>query len=182
MVKIDANQEVIALIRMAIDNDNKSRTLQAQSDIEDHETNLEKLSLNWTFGSRSGTRLDSRALEEKLAPGDHNFISFDERLRSFIAYYFPEEALRYEDMVYVCFQACHPFMAQLMFNRSNVSNVSQSSISPWRTGQSVTTFYVATRISINVSVTTVLSSIMTALGPRLHVSVHYYGVDYRLER
>ena len=103
MVKIDANQEAIALIRMAIDNDNKSRALTG---IEDHddETDTEMLSLkqHWKFGSRSGTRLDSRVLEEQLAPGDHDFRSFDERLRSFITHCFPEEAPRFEDLVYVC--------------------------------------------------------------------------------
>lgn len=106
MVKIDENQEAIALIRMAIDNDNKSRTLQAQTDIEDHETNsdseMHNLKQHWTFGSRSSTRLDSRVLEKQLAPGDRDFIAFDERLRSFIAHCFPEEAPRYEDLVYVC--------------------------------------------------------------------------------
>jgi hypothetical protein len=114
MVRIDTNQEAIALIRMAVDNDNKSRTLQAQTDIEDYETNLE-LSLDkqhWTFGScMSGTRLDSRALEKLLAPGDHDFISFDEHLRSFIAHCLPEEAPRYEDLIYVCStsqKACLP--------------------------------------------------------------------------
>jgi hypothetical protein len=106
MVKIDANQEAIALIRMAVDNNNKSHTLQGQTadDMKDHETDSEVLSpkRHWTFGSRiSGTRLDSRALEKQLAPGD-DFISFDERLRSFITHYFPEEAPRYEDLVYVC--------------------------------------------------------------------------------
>ena len=106
MVKIDENQEAIALIRMAIDNDNKSRILQAQiDDTGGHETDLEMLNLSqhWTFGSRtSGTRLDSRALEKKFVTGDRDFISFDERLRAFIAYCFPEDALRYEDLIYVC--------------------------------------------------------------------------------
>jgi len=106
MVKIDANQEAIALIRMAVDNNNKSHTLQGQTadDMKDHETDSEVLSpkRHWTFGSRiSGTRLDSRALEKQLAPGD-DFISFDERLRSFITHYFPEEAPRYEDQCFKC--------------------------------------------------------------------------------
>lgn len=116
MVKIDANQEAIALIRMAIDNSNNSHTLQGQTDIEDHDTVSEMLSLkqHWTFGSRSGTQSDSRVLEKRLAPGDiDDFISFDERLRSFIAHSFPEEAPRYEDLIYVC--SILPSMAQLKF-------------------------------------------------------------------
>ena len=102
MVKIDANQEAIALIRMAIDNNNKAHVSQGQTDIKVHETDSEPFSLkqHWTFGSRSGTQLDSRVLEKQLAPDD-DFTSFDERLRSFIAHSFPEEALRYEDLVYV---------------------------------------------------------------------------------
>jgi hypothetical protein len=103
MVKIDENQEAIALIRMAIDNDNKSRTLQAPADIEDNEpTDSEILHQHWTFGSRtSGTQLDSRALEKKLAPSNRDFISFDERLRAFIAHCFPDDAPRYEELIYV---------------------------------------------------------------------------------
>jgi predicted P-loop ATPase len=111
MVKIDANQEAIALIRMAIDNDNKSRTLQGQTDHEtDSESEMLSLEQHWTFGSRiSSTRLDSRALEKQLAPDD-DFMSFDERLRSFITHCFPEEAPRYEDLVYVC-----PISLKLVF-------------------------------------------------------------------
>ena len=186
MVKIDANQEAIALIRMAIDNDNKSRIVQAETDINDREPDSEVLSLkqHWTFGSRSSTRLDSRVLEKQLASDDHDFISFDERLRSFIAHCFPEEAPRYEDLVYVCLISCLPssIKSLKLFNRFNVSNASQSGINLWRTGQSATIFCVAIQISINVSDMTVLLSTTTALGPQSHVSVHYYGVGYHLER
>jgi hypothetical protein len=111
MVKIDENQEAIALIRMAIDDDN-SRVQNSQVDVEDHMTRLSKeLELqgpqrHWTFGSPSGTRLDSRELEKIFAPTNHDFISFDKRLRSFITYSFPEEAPRYEDLIYVCHPYC----------------------------------------------------------------------------
>jgi hypothetical protein len=111
MVRIDANQEAIALIRMAIDNDNKSRTLQGQTDLEaGSDSEMLSLKQHWTFGSRSSTRLDSRALEKQLAPDDDDFMSFDERLRSFITDCFPEEAPRYEDLVYVC-----PISQKLVF-------------------------------------------------------------------
>ena len=108
MVRIDENQEAIALIRMAIDDDNRARTLQAQADVEDRVTELPReqelhsLDGHWTFGSPSGTWLDSRELEEIFAPTNHDFLSFDERLRSFITHAFPEEAPRYEDLIYVC--------------------------------------------------------------------------------
>jgi len=106
MVRIDGNQEAIALIRMAIDHDEKARTLQAQADIEDcaaelpNDEELQHPGQHWTFGSRtSGTRLDSRELEKDLAPTNRDFVSFGERLRSFIVHNFPEEALRYEDLI-----------------------------------------------------------------------------------
>jgi hypothetical protein len=105
MVRIDENQEAIALIRMAIDDDNRARTLQ---DVEDHamelprEPELNNLQeRHWTFGSCDGTRLDSRELERIFAPTDSDFIYFDERLRSFITHNFPEEAPRYEELIYV---------------------------------------------------------------------------------
>ena len=109
MVRIDENQEAIALIRMAIDDDNKARTSQAQTDIEDHvaelPSDLEPHSPkrhNWTFGSHTGTRLDSRELEKIFAPTNSDFVSFDMHLCSFIIHNFPEEAPRYEDIIYVC--------------------------------------------------------------------------------
>jgi hypothetical protein len=184
MVKIDANQEAIALIRMAIDNNDKTYTSQGQTDIKVHETDSEMFSLkqHWTFGSRSGAQLDSRVLEKQLAPDD-DFISFDERLRSFIAHSFPEEAPRYEDLVYACSVTQKlAFHCSISINRFSVSNVSQSDINPWRTGRSVTIFCAATQISTTVSDMTALSSTMTPLGLQSHVSVHYYGADYCLEK
>jgi hypothetical protein len=105
MVRIDENQEAIAFIRMAIDDYNREKTLQ---DVEDHamqlprEPELNNLQeRHWTFGSPGGTRLDSRELEKIFAPTNSDFISFDERLRVFITHNFPEEAPRYEDLIYV---------------------------------------------------------------------------------
>ena len=112
MVKIDENQEVIALIRMAVDNDKKARALnqtqldtQTDSDPENH-SDSHILEQHWTFGSQSGTKLNSRELEKKLAPSDCDFISFDERLRSFVMRSFPDEALHYEDLIYVRLVCC----------------------------------------------------------------------------
>lgn len=104
MARIDENQEAIAIVRMAIDNDNRARLLEAQKNGDEHD--LERAEQHsperhWTFGSPSGTRRSSRELEEALAPSNHNFISFDERLRLFITHNFPKEAPRYEDLIYV---------------------------------------------------------------------------------
>ncbi|PPQ86475.1 hypothetical protein CVT25_008074 [Psilocybe cyanescens] len=55
----------------------------------------------WIFGSHSGTQLDSREFEKTFAPINRDFISFDQRLRSFITSNFPGEAPRYEDLIYI---------------------------------------------------------------------------------
>lgn len=104
MARIDENQEVIALIRMAVDNDKKARAFQDQSDADVvlHTDRPSSSQHHWTFGSPSGTKLNSRELEKKFAPSDRDFVSFDERLRSFITHNFPDEVLRYEDLIYVC--------------------------------------------------------------------------------
>jgi len=82
MVRIDGNQEAVALIRMAIDDDNMVRTSQAQADVEDHVAELpndlepHSPERHWTFGSRSGTRLDSRELEKVFSPTNSDFVFF----------------------------------------------------------------------------------------------------------
>ena len=102
MAKIDENQEAIAIICMAVDDND--RALQRLEMIDESEPELTKQdSGHWTFGSpRNGTRINSQELEQALAPTDSNFSSFDKRLRIFIADNFPNEAPRYEDMIYVC--------------------------------------------------------------------------------
>jgi hypothetical protein len=107
MVRIDENQEAIAIIRMAIDNNNRTQLLEAQTSGDKPEPDLEEAERHgseqhWIFGSPSGTRRSSQELEEALAPSNHDFISFDEHLRIFITHNFPEEAPRYEDLIYVC--------------------------------------------------------------------------------
>jgi len=107
MVKIDETQEAIAFVRMAVDNDDMAHATQAKMAIEDGveisaESEPHSPERHWTFGSPTGTRLDTRDLENKFAPMDQDYISFDERLRSFIMHCFPEDAPRYEDLIYVC--------------------------------------------------------------------------------
>jgi hypothetical protein len=102
MVRIDENQEVIALIRMAIDNDNRAKIQAAvEEDVAELPIELQTADQHWNFGSPNGTRLNSQELERIFAPTNHDFISFDEHLRSFITHNFPEEAPRYEDLIYV---------------------------------------------------------------------------------
>lgn len=110
MVRIDETQEAIARIRMAIDNDSKARADQCQPDFQSDNgpkikspSELSNLERDWSFGSPSGGQSTSRDLEKTLAPTDRDYFTFDERLRSFITYHFPEEAPRYEDLIYVRF-------------------------------------------------------------------------------
>jgi len=105
MVRIDENHEAIALIRMAIENDKKTQALQAQADVDANDSYVQDRmdsERHWIFGSPSGTRLESRQLEKTLSPTDRDFVSFDDRLCSFITHCFPEDAPRYEDLIYVC--------------------------------------------------------------------------------
>ena len=185
MVRIDGNQEAIALIRMAIDNDDKARTLQAQleADIEDSapklpsDLELQISGRRWTFGScsTSGTRLDSRELEKDLAPTNRDFVSFDERLRSFIVHNFPEEAPRYEDLIYVCpwfLMDNELFSNKFDARRFSLLNALKSNINLWRTGQRPVIFCAAIRTFISASDMTASSSMMTPLEPLSPVSVH----------
>ncbi|SRR5260221_14136326 len=112
MVKIDENHEEIARIRMAIESDKEARVLevhgQADSDsVEDHGSMSEihgqvTNEQHWTFGSPSGAQQESRELEKTISPTDHDYVSFNNCLRSFITHTFPENAPRYEDLIYVC--------------------------------------------------------------------------------
>lgn len=114
MVRIDERQEAIAFIRMTIDNAQKAAELNEHSlnldtaldsdNVESQELAANDGSANegtWKFGSPENKRTTSRILETNLAPTDHNYKSFDQRLRAFIANSLPEDALRYEDEIHV---------------------------------------------------------------------------------
>jgi len=103
MVRIDENQEAIAQIRMAIDNDTRSR---APNDIgEDPELvskcdSREQSGVHWRLGSQYVVRLNTAELEWKFS-SNYNFHDFDGRLRSFISENLPSAAIRYEDVIHV---------------------------------------------------------------------------------
>jgi len=105
MVRIDENQEAIALIRMAIDNDKKAQNLQDEVEMDASnrapDTEGHTVMSHWTFGSSSGKRQESQELEKTFAPNNCDFVSFDDCLRSFLACWVPEDAPRYEDIIYV---------------------------------------------------------------------------------
>lgn len=114
MVRIDERHEAIAFIRMTIDNAQNASLrnncdLNVDLDVDPDNIEYQEFAAadgpvtehTWKFGSPEGRRTTSHILEANLAPLDHNYDSFDQRLRAFIANSLPEDALRYEDEIYV---------------------------------------------------------------------------------
>ncbi|KAG6847873.1 hypothetical protein H0H93_005308 [Arthromyces matolae] len=115
MARIDETQEIVARIRMLIDNDKKAPELQETQSDED-EGDLTELSEqprsqtgpweppqtisgappHWKFGSPS-QRAESSDLES--ISEDSHFVGFDEKLRTFLLEVVPEERLRFEDTI-----------------------------------------------------------------------------------
>lgn len=111
MCIIDEKQEAIARIRMAIDNDKKARlNLELAEDINEREVlDLEsESSTTWRFGSPEGKKMNLRVVAVNLANDNHQYRSLDERLRDFIAFNMPEEAvqMQFEDDIYVRSYKC----------------------------------------------------------------------------
>ena len=118
MVRIDERQEAVAFIRMTIDNaqealraKNQDLNLDLELDLDNLEPqnptsgNEPEIECSWKFGSPEGRRIASHVLEANLAPLNHDYSSFDQRLRAFIGNNLPKDALRYEDEIYVSFSA-----------------------------------------------------------------------------
>lgn len=107
MVVIDEKQEAIARIRMAIDNDIQARqiTYEDHGEVEEPATTNEADFQQWQFGSPEGKRVNLRVLvEDRLRiPAHREYCDLDQRLRAFIAFHFPEDALSYEDEIFVSF-------------------------------------------------------------------------------
>ncbi len=109
MVRIDERQEAIAFIRMTIDNAQEAlrvKNLDLEPDLDDlelHDDRPETTEHTWKFGSPEGKKTTSRTLEANLAPLNRDYTSFDQRLRVFITNNIPEDALSYEDVIYVGF-------------------------------------------------------------------------------
>jgi len=112
MVKIDEKQEAIARIRMAIDNDHTARLAAAERDSSDLDVSVaaenshldpSTKSQMWRFGSPEGKRTTLRILTNEISQNRREYKCLDERLRDFIAYNMPREAMRFEDEIYVSF-------------------------------------------------------------------------------
>jgi hypothetical protein len=107
MVAIDEKMEAIARIRMAVNNDVQARQIESGCDAEETPeafTNNESNLQQWQFGSPDGKRADFQVLlnsEECSGTRHREYHNLDQRLRDFIAFHFPEEALSYEDDIFV---------------------------------------------------------------------------------
>lgn len=100
----------MARIQMTINNYDKSKLKTAESsdpdeardDEEEDETPVDPQTTDhWTFGAPfPGRLMNSRAVEE-MEGGSRPFANFDLRLRTFISTSWPEEGIKFEDMITV---------------------------------------------------------------------------------
>jgi hypothetical protein len=102
MSVIDEKQEAIACIRMAVDNNDLA---QLNSDAPDDDVELEvdlgPESHHRQLGSPEGKKSNLRVVSAELGSEREEFRRLDERVRDFIACHMPEEAMRYEEDIYV---------------------------------------------------------------------------------
>jgi len=101
MVVIDEKMEAIAHIRMAINNDIQARQIVPENEADEEVTDGELNLRQWEFGSPEGKKVNFRVLVEDRSRTHREYHNLDQRLRDFIAFHFPEEALSYEDEVFV---------------------------------------------------------------------------------
>lgn len=106
MSVIDEKQEAVARIRMAVDNDNLARLNLATLDDDDDMDELRDIdakvdSRHWQLGSLEGKKSNLRVMSTELGREHKEYRRLDENLRDFITLHMPEEAMRYEDDIYV---------------------------------------------------------------------------------
>jgi uncharacterized protein YcbK (DUF882 family) len=106
MSVIDEKQEAVARIRMAVDNDNLARlnlnTLDNDNDMDElHDIDTNVDSRHWQLGSLEGKKSNLRVMSAKLGREHKEYRRLDENVRDFITLHMPEEAMRYEDDIYV---------------------------------------------------------------------------------
>src|SRR6266498_3295398 len=100
MSVIDEKQEAVACIRMAVDNN-----LVQLNDLDDEEPcdiDQDIDAKNWQLGSPEGKKSNLRVMSAELGRTDKEYSDLDKQVRDFITYQMPEEAMRYEDNIYVC--------------------------------------------------------------------------------
>jgi hypothetical protein len=115
MAVIDEKLEAIAHIRMAINHDIQARQIVSERDsVPDEEvTDLRQ----WIFGSPE-QKVNFRVLVEDRSRTNREYRNLDQRLRDFIALHFPEEALSYEDEIFVSSFTCsEKYKSCMIFGR-----------------------------------------------------------------
>lgn len=105
MSVIDEKQEAIACIQMAVDNNFAQLNSDALDDEELCASNTDQGTVpqNWQLGSPEGKKSNLRVMSTELRRTHKEYRDLDERVRDFIAHQMPEEVMRYEDDIYVCF-------------------------------------------------------------------------------
>ncbi len=103
MSVIDEKQESIACIRMAIDNNDLARRLNADApdDEEPFDIDQDIDSQLWQLGSPEGKKSNIRVMSAELGRVHEEYRDLDKRVRDFVACQMPEEAMQYEDDIYV---------------------------------------------------------------------------------
>jgi hypothetical protein len=105
MSVIDKKQEAIACIRMAVDN-----SLQAQLNADapddeepcDDDQDIDSHWQHWKLGSLEGKKSNLRVMSAELGRTHGEYRDLDRWVRDFVACQMPEEAMQYEDDLYVC--------------------------------------------------------------------------------
>ena len=103
---------------------------------------------NWQLGSPEGKKSNLRVMSAELGRTDKEYSDLDKRVRDFITCQMPEEAMRYEDDIYVCLSSWSENFSYLIFCRFGGINVFLSHTSRRSIGQRWRTFCDATPISM----------------------------------
>ena len=169
MSVIDEKQEAIACIRMAVDNDNLAQlNSDASDDDVDLEVDPEFESQHWHLGSPEGKKSNLRVMSAELGSNQEEYRCLDERVRDFIACHMPEEAMRYEEDIYVSLST--DFTGSSFFNQCRTLhrfgdiNVLLSNTSQRLTGLRQETSCAVILISMADGASIVLLSTMMPLG------------------
>jgi hypothetical protein len=106
MSVIDEKQEAVARIRMAVDNDNLAQlnldTLDDDNDMDElRDVDVNVDSRHWQLGSLEGKKSNLRVMSAELGREHKEYRCLDENVRDFITLHMPEDAVRYEDDIYV---------------------------------------------------------------------------------
>ena len=140
-------------------------------------------SQHWQLGSPEGKKLNLRVMSAELGSEHEEYRCLNERVRDFVVCHMPEEAMQYEEDMYVSLSTEPPGVYSFgILHRLSSINVLLSNISQRLTGQRQETFCAATLISMANHASIVLLSMMMPLGsPALILKVSF-AAGFHLER